>query len=170
MSLFIDSARVPLANPTAAEINGRFLIHSGRVGPGPLARELQVLLRVPSGASLARESVVPFRMANGRISHQNLELVFPELTIRTQGSVEVDGSLELVAEMPVPPKWTGGGTAGKVLANQTIRLPLRGTLSNPKLDEHALRSAFNQAARQAGQEALKQGLDKKLLDALKPRR
>jgi hypothetical protein len=170
LSLVVESARVPLANPTAAEVEGRFVIHSGRVAPGPLVRELQVLLRVPAGANLARESIVPFRMANGRISHSNLELVFPDLTVRTHGSVGVDGSLDLVAEMPVPPKWVGGSTAGKVLASQTVRIPIRGTLSSPKLDEHALRSAFNEAARQVGQEAIKQGLDKRLKDVLKPRK
>jgi hypothetical protein len=162
LSLTIDSAHVPLANPSAAQIEGRFVIHSGRVAPGPLVRELGVLLRVPSGASLAHESVVPFRMASGRISHNNLELAFPDLTVRTQGSVGIDGSLELVAEMPVPPKWLGDSKVGKGLAGQTIRLPIRGTLANPKLDEHALRPAFDKAA--------KQQLDNRLKDLVKPRK
>jgi hypothetical protein len=167
MSLVLDSARVPLTDPTATALEGRFIIHTGRVAPGPLIRELGAVLRVPSGANLTRESVVPVRMASGRIYHSNLELVFPELTIRTSGSVGVDGSLDLVAEMPVPPKWLGNSKAAKALANRTIRLLIRGTTASPKIDEHALRSTMTQIAREVGEDAVKQGLEKHLQDIFK---
>lgn len=167
VSFFLDAGRAPLAAPAAADLQGRFIIHSGRVSPGPLLRELGTLLRVPSGATLARESVVPVRMVNGRVYHSNLELAFPELTIRTQGSVGVDGTLDLVAEMPLPPKWLPAG--GKGLANQVVRLPIRGTTSSPKLDSQALRAAMAQAVREAGQGALKHQLEKGLEGLIRPR-
>jgi translocation and assembly module TamB len=169
VSVALEAARVPLAAPAAAEITGKIVVHSGRIGPGSLVRELGTLLAVPGGASLARESVVPFRMANGRIYHSDLDLVFPELTIRTQGSVGLDGSLDLVAETTVPPKWVGG-KVGKLLGGQPVRLPIRGTLASPKIDERALRAAMEQAAREIGEGAIRHELEKGLQDLFKPRK
>jgi hypothetical protein len=167
LSLVLDAGRVPLADPAAAEVEGRFVLHSGRVAPGPMLRELGTVLKAPAGATLAKESTVPFRMTKGRIYHRDLELVFPEVTVRTQGSVGVDGSLDLVVEMPVPARWVGGGAA-RALAGKTVRLPVRGTLASPKVDEHALQAAMAQAVRDAGGEAVRQELDRRLKDALKP--
>ena len=73
--------------------------------------------------------MVAFQLIDGRVYHQNLELVFPKATIRTSGSVGLDGTLSLVAEMPVPKHWFGTGRAAAALGQQTIRIPIGGTLS-----------------------------------------
>jgi hypothetical protein len=76
--------------------------------------------------------------------------------------VGLDGSLSLVAEMPVPPKWLGSGKLAKAVGNQNIRLPISGTLSNPKLDQQALREASAKFARDAAENAIRQEMDGKL--------
>jgi translocation and assembly module TamB len=102
-------------------------------------------------------------MVNGRVYHTGLELHFPELTIRLSGSVGLDGSLALTAEMPVPPKWLGSSKLAKsALGNQTIRLPIGGTLSHPKIDEHALREASAKFARDAAENVIRQEMDGKV--------
>ena len=53
----------------------------------------------------------------GRIYHEGLELRFSDLTIRTSGSVGVDQSLALLAEMPVPPKWVASMPVAASLGN-----------------------------------------------------
>jgi hypothetical protein len=111
---------------------------------------------------------VPFRVAEGRVYHRDLELVFPELTIRTSGSVGFDGSLALVAEMPVPPKWLGSGKVSTALAKQTIRLPIGGTLEHPKLDEQVLRTVSAQFLRDTASELIQQELNKQLDKLLRP--
>jgi hypothetical protein len=63
-----------------------------------------------------------------------LELAFPDVTVRTYGSVGLDQSLAVMAEMPVPSKWVGTNALGQSLAGQTIRLPIGGTLHQPKID------------------------------------
>ena len=63
----------------------------------------------------------------------------------THGSVGLDQSLALVVEMPVPAKWrTGNATLDLALKNQTIRLPVGGSLLQPAIDKRELE-------RQAGQ-------------------
>jgi hypothetical protein len=128
----------------------------------PLVRELSVLLKNPAILIPVRENVVAFQVVNGRVYPRDLELRFPELTVRTSGSVGLDGSLSLVAEMPVPPKWLGSSKLAGTLAGQTIRLPVGGTLSKPKIDERALREASARFARDAAENVMRQEIDEKL--------
>ncbi len=173
-SIVMDSCRVPLAEPKKSDLAGRLLIHSVQIGPGPLIRELAVLLGRESPAKLRQESVVAFNMKNGRIAHKNLELIFPDLTIRTEGSVGLDQTLDLVAEMPVPPKWLAGNpVAAQALANQVIRIPLKGTLNAPKLDQREIERLSREFIQKAAGNLLENELNKQLdqLDKLlRPRR
>jgi len=170
LSLALEATRLPSTGLAQADITGQLTIHSAKVGPGPLARELAVLLKGPATLTFVRESIVPFRVVNGRVHHQNLQLLFPELTVKTSGSVGLDGSVDLVAEFPVPPKWLpAGGRVATALASRTIRLPIRGTLSQPKMDAEALRHANAQVVRDAAGDALKNEAEKRLNQFLKPR-
>jgi translocation and assembly module TamB len=64
--------------------------------------------------------------------------------------------------MPVPPKWLGSSKLARAVAGQTIRLPIGGTLSKPKLDRQALRAASAQFARQATENVIRQEIDGQL--------
>jgi hypothetical protein len=133
VSLALEDSRLPLQALATAQLGGRLTIHSARISASPLLRELGLLRKRPPTADLVREAVVSFQVANGRVYHRDLELVFPDLTIRTSGSVGFDGSLDLVAEMPVPSKLLGHGRLADAAARQPLRLPIRGTLEKPKL-------------------------------------
>jgi translocation and assembly module TamB len=162
LSLDLDCGRLPLTDPARGEMAGRLIIHSAQVSPGPLVQELSALLKGPATLTLAKDNVVSFQVVNGRVYHSGLELHFPELTVRTSGSVGMDGSLSLVAELPVPPKWLGSSKLARAVAGQTIRLPIGGTLSKPKLDRQALRAASAQFARQATENVIRQEIDGQL--------
>ena len=118
-SIDLDGCRIPLNNLAQGEVAGRFTIHTMEVGPGPLVRSLAVFLGRESPAKLRQESVIQFRMVGGRVYHQGLELIFPDLTIRTYGSVGLDQTLAIMAEMPVPPKWVANNpVAARALQGQ----------------------------------------------------
>ena len=63
---------------------------------------------------------------------------FPELTIRTYGSVGLDQTLAITAEINAPLNRLGNIPVAAALRNRTIKIPIGGTLSKPKLDERAL--------------------------------
>ena len=143
-SVELDGCRIPLDDPARGDLGGRFTVHSVEVGVGPLVRELAVLLQRATPAKLTKESVIQFRMVNGRVYHQGLELVFPDLTIRTHGSVGLDQSLSMVAEMPIPPKWlAANNTINEALRGETVQLPIHGTLTRPRIDQRKL-AEYNQ--------------------------
>ncbi|MBX3412353.1 MAG: DUF748 domain-containing protein [Pirellulales bacterium] len=168
-SIDLETSRVPLADYKQSSVEGKFTVHTVEIGPGPLVQELAVLLNRPSGAKLSKESVVPFKLVDGRVYHRDLALVFPDLTIRTQGSVGLDRTLALMAEMPVPPKWIGNNPLGDAIKGQTIRLPIGGTLDQPKINQQALAQANAQFIGNAAGSVLKGELNKQLDRLLGPK-
>lgn len=166
LSLDLDRCRMPLDNPNRLDAAGRLTVHSVEIGAGPLTRELAILLSRPSSARLKRESVVEFQVVDGRVYHRNLILEFPDLTIRTQGSVGLDQTLSLLAEMPIPPKWIGNNALGSALRDKVIQIPIGGTLERPQLDQRRVQELAAQVLRDAAGGAifneLNRGLDRLL--------
>ncbi|MGC3965870.1 MAG: hypothetical protein QM775_00410 [Pirellulales bacterium] len=145
-SIALDEFRVPISNPAAGAIGGKLTVHDVDVGPGFLTQELATLVNLPASVNLTRESVVDFKMIEGRIYHQNLEFAFPNVTVRTMGSVGVaDQSLSLMAEVPIPSHLLQNlPVANAALSGQVIRVPIAGTLQKPTLDRDAFRQATTQ--------------------------
>ncbi len=163
-SVDLDALRIPLGDMNKGDAAGRMTIHDVEIGPGPMIQEIAVLLGGGSAAKLTRESVVPFRLAQGRVYHQNLELSFPDVTIRTQGSVGLDQTVSMLVEMPVPQKWLGANPLLENFKDQVIRLPIAGTLQRPQIDRRALDQVLADMTRAAAQNAVRrevnQGLEK----------
>jgi len=155
VSADLDSARVPVSDWTTADASGKLTLQGLRLGSSPLIRELGVLLRSPALGCKVRDGAVPVALKDGRMHHRDLRLVFPELTITTQGSVGLDGTLALVADLPVPPKWVGADRVGTALSQQTIRIPIGGTLTNPRIDAEELRKASTRILRDTAREGLR---------------
>jgi hypothetical protein len=146
VSVELDECRIPLTHPIDADIAGRFIIHAMTLGSSPLLHEMSAFQTHESAAQMRNETVVPFQMTKGRVYHQNLDLAFSEITIRTHGYVDLkDKTMELTAEMPVPAKWlAGNAAAARAIGNQTISIPLHGTLSNPQVDQTAMQNQMKQ--------------------------
>jgi hypothetical protein len=158
-SIELDRCRIPLSDPAKGDLAGRFIVHSVEIGPGPLIRELAIFTGRETPARLRQEAVVPFEMVQGRVYHRDLELLFPEFTVRTYGSVGFDQTLAVMTEMPVPPKWLENNPAAPALRNQTIRVPLAGTLSKPELDKKVMEDLTKQFLRRAAENLLEDGLN-----------
>ena len=150
-SVDLEGCRLPLANPSAGDAAGKIVVHSVEVGPGPLTQAFAPIVQTLAQAlgakgriqplgnvAITRESKVDVRMVGGRVYHRGLELIFPDVTVRTYGSVGLDESLAIMAEMPVPDKWIGNNALGDSLRGQVIRLPIAGTLHEPKIDAREL--------------------------------
>ncbi|MHC4176518.1 MAG: AsmA family protein [Planctomycetota bacterium] len=133
-SIELDDWRLPLADLAKGEGSGRLTIHAIDAGPGPLIRALTVLLELPGSVRLADGSIVRFKMAEGRVRHDDLRFGVGEMQIRTQGSVGFDQTLDLVAEIPIPARLLGDLPLPEALKTSTLKLPIRGTLSEPKIE------------------------------------
>lgn len=169
-SVEMEQCRIPLDAPEKGDLSGRMIIHAVSIGPGPMIRELATALGFGKTAQLSRESVVPFRMVDGRVYHRDLELTFPEVTMKTYGSVGLDQSLALIVEMPIPDKWrTGNRAVDAMVQNQTIRLPIGGSLLEPAIDRRELERQAGQFMQGAVRNVIENQLNRQLERLLQPR-
>ncbi len=196
-SMQLDGTRVPLAEPKRADAAGRLTVHSVRVAPGPMARELigvaqqiEALAkrRDPSpnpspiwggaggGASrppvtllTIRDQQVNFRIVEGRVHHQNLEFQVGDVAMRTQGSVGLDETLALTLFVPIQDAWIAKEPLLAGLKGQSLQVPVSGTLTRPKLDERAIANLSGQLIQNAAGQAIGGELNKALDKLFKSR-
>lgn len=170
-SVTLDELRIPLNNPSAGTLSGRMTVHAVEFGATPILQQLAPVLRQPLSASLRRESVIDFKLVQGRIYHQNMEFAFPDITIKTHGSVGLlDQSLAMTAEVSLPATFLKAvPLVQSAVSNQTIRLPIGGTLSQPGIDLTSLLAATKNIFQNAAQNAVEKGLTRGLDQLLNPK-
>lgn len=164
-SLSLEQSAIPLREPTAAQVAGTLNVHSARIGPGPLARELillansvRSLLRIDlkDFNQLGRDTWIGFPqqqtkyyLSDERVHHDQLEFEVGKIRMYTHGSVGFDQSLSLMVQIPVQDQWTSSNPQLTALRGQVIQIPIRGTLSDPRVDQRALERLAADTLRQA---------------------
>jgi hypothetical protein len=185
-SVQLERAAIPLQQPAASQIQGVIRVDSARVGPGPLAMEImnlseqvQALLerRLPSGTTqkpitwvtIPRQNT-RFQLANGRMAHDQFDIVIGDTSVRTSGSVGLDQSLSLVAQVQIQDAWVVGDPRLAWLKGTTVSVPISGTLNRPKLDSRALEQFSAQVLRQTANRLIEEGVNRGLQQLLGPKR
>lgn len=179
-SVTLEDSTMPVNDPTRGNVRGTLDVHSVQVGPGALSLEFlrlanQIKTLVGRGSTgggtplSARwiqlpEQRVQFRVRDNRVHHEGLQVVADDVTIRTSGSVGIDGSLALIAAVPIRDEWVANDRWLSSLRGQVIQVPIRGTFSNPQLDARVLDQMAKQflggAASRLLEQELGRGLDR----------
>ena len=156
----INGATVPLFSPMEASAQGALQIHQLNIGPGPLAQQLlplvdQILTVAKTGGTNLRSrsswmqlkpQQLPFAVQQGRVHHQDFEMSYKNVVVRTSGSVGFDQSLNMVAEIPILESWIGDDKMLKRLIGKSISIPVTGTLSKPRLDRRSITQLIRDSA------------------------
>ncbi len=157
---------------------GILAIESAQMRPGKLAnsfldviKQLKTVIRgqaaggiMPADQALLRleKQAVKVQVADGRVHHQNLKMILAEIPITTTGSVGFDETLSLTAEIPIQPDWLTQNRLLAGLKNQTLKIPVTGTLSQPILDTRAIFTALGQATQNATEKLIEDKLENQL--------
>jgi len=167
-SLNQEFAIIPLNDPKQGEAKGTLTIKSARVKPGPVFDALsdkinQVLAVVNINRSsrlISSDSIfmqvenqaVHYHMIEGRVYHSPFEVNMKGITVRTTGSVGLDESLDMIAEVGFTNMLSEEKDQPflKTLISRPLRLPIGGTLKKPKIDM----SQVGNYAKQMGVNAL----------------
>lgn len=178
----INAATIPLSEPLKGDIAGAIQIHSGQAQPGPIVNQIvgvidqvrTIIGKKARGAAGLRanvpEQIVRFRMVQERVHHEGFMLKVDGVSIRTSGSVGLDQSLQLVAEMTLPEKWLGSSQFAQALRGRALKIPISGTFRRPRVDPSILRTLGRDAASGAAGNLLRKNLDRsldKLFDKIK---
>jgi translocation and assembly module TamB len=155
--------------------------------PGPLAnnyillgQQLEAILkrRVPPTALEGNQSAllgiadqtVNFRMFEGRVHHENLVANVAGTTLTTSGSVGIDQTLALNAQMPLADRWLGTEPALQAFKGQVMQVNIAGTLKKPAVDKRSVEQFAAQMVRGAVQNTIQNELSKQLDRLLPPKR
>jgi hypothetical protein len=162
----------------ASDVAGTLAIHSAQVGPGALAQQYlgmarQIRALVDAGAPAAAadpnrnwlvmpQQDVTFEVKDGAVHHRGLTMTVKDVVITTQGSVGIETQeINLVASVPLQESWfkkQEGFVAA--LKGQTLQIPIRGTLTHPKVDGRILENLGKQLAGSAVQGVLDRQIER----------
>lgn len=184
VSLDIERAEIIPSDWTKQTMIGQVRVHGATVGPGPLADQLLMLvqqirnLRKGAGASdgggqptswlQLPDQSIGFQVEQGRVAHRGLQIQAGDVVMVTSGSVGLDGTLEMVAAVPIQKDWVDKTPALQSLAGQQIQLPIRGTMQRPQLDLNGLAGMTQSLATAALQGAAQKQIDRGLNKILGP--
>ena len=172
-SLSASPLRVALAPPHVGDFKGVIAIHSAKVGPGPLVKQiltsistLQAMLGRNAGANntwmQVDEQQVPFAFVDGRVYHKDLTVGLGDVVVQSEGSVGLDETIDFRISVPIPDKWTTGKPLFANLKGEVIPLDMKGTLDQPQLDGRALANFGKQIGFKSAGGLLQQLLEKRL--------
>ncbi len=190
-SLSTDGIRMPLFDPLAGSAQGKIKIESAIVQPGPLGQEviglansikqvaegqpLATLLQPAAALTSNQTSVlmelpaqeISFEIQDGQIMNRGMTVSVRGVPIRTSGSIGSDASLKLVAEIPVQDDWIKRQPLLASLKGTSLRLPIGGTLSQPKLDKSSIAQLSANLVKQATTQQVESRLNNLIQDNLR---
>lgn len=177
LTLRLDQAKLTPSQPANQTVAGQLQVHNAQVGPGPMSTQILALVsQIDSirkgslGQSqtsqqtwlLLPEQKIDFKMVDGLVHHKNLNVRVGDANISTSGSVGVTGQMNMVAEMPIPDDWVDKSPLLASMRGQSLRFPVKGTVTQPQIDTDFLRQFGQQAAQGAAQGLIQQGLSRGL--------
>jgi hypothetical protein len=133
----LDEVKVPLGHFDQGDLSGRVRLEEAQATGGPLLKEILALTDGQPVVEISKDSEIRFRMSQGRVFHEGLQFRLPGMVIETSGFVGLDRRLELTAEMPIPPRWYPNEKIRERLSGQRLRVPIGGTLDQPRIDKQA---------------------------------
>ena len=175
ISFELGENRIPLTDPTKGALVGTLLIHEAEVSPGPVVAKIAALLSAkPLKLQLTKDQRVPITFKDGRVYHSDFAIAIEGFTVKTSGSVGVDGSLALILEVPLNGKLASALVPADqprvrdALAKQSVKIAITGTLAKPQLDPatfqklvaETMRGALKEYAKGATEDFIKKGLEK----------
>ena len=163
-----------------SHIRGRLNVQSLRLSSGPLANGLiQGVEQIKSIAKITggtvepatpktlvemKPQIVEFDFANGIVTHRRMSFQVDRAQLVTSGQVATNSTINLVAQVPLDPRWLGSDLKG--LAGQAVTFPISGTLSRPQLDSSAVRKIVAEFGTKAGAQVIENRLNSLIEDQL----
>ncbi|MDD4018461.1 MAG: hypothetical protein PHV28_11015, partial [Kiritimatiellae bacterium] len=121
---------------------------------GPALRDLLGMLKVKDPVYAVDQLPLHVVIKEGRINVDPVKMVIGKQPLTFSGWVAFDGTIKYLLEVPVTEQLVGG-KGGKVLRGMTVKIPVTGTVNEPRLDTGALQNTLAQFIQQAvGEETL----------------
>ena len=177
-SLDLSELSVPLDNTSQSQIQGQLHIHRGQIGPGSMAyqiialvKQVEDLLRRRLPRPLTQKSMpwivlptqdVTFSVVDGRVTHEDFQMLVGNVLLRTTGSIGFDHTLKMVVHIPIDDQWINGDRLLAGLRGTSLEIPIAGTVSEPRFDKRVIEQLGKQLLRGATRSLFEDELEKGL--------
>ncbi len=145
-----------------ATFAGTLQLNGIRLNSTPFMAGLLNMMGISERQLSLADQDIDFEAKNGRIALSPVTLDAEGYQLKMHGSIGFDQTLDFIARLPVTKKMVGKD-AYQFLQGTTIKVPIRGTTSQPRIDE----AAFQEATGDLMQQALRKNLQNGVQDLLK---
>ncbi|MCA9053281.1 MAG: hypothetical protein KDA75_05555 [Planctomycetaceae bacterium] len=175
-TLSVAERSFPLEEFPNSGLEGSLAIHSARVGPGPLTQQILGIVQQFRGLAERRgtnppddaaqwltiaDQTVRFAVRDGRVEHRGLQMLIGPVTLESQGSVGIgDETLDLLLTLKFPESWFENRPLLAQMRGEGLKIPIRGTLSQPQMDVRPLRDFGRGIGLRAADGVLRRLLDR----------
>ena len=150
----------------AIDLAGELVFENVELSSSGFLQELLELLSVGRVALRLPDQKVKIAIKNGTILQDPLELRFREYRLLVSGTVKLDGTIDMIAELPVTRElvrsFGGSDEIYDLLKDEGLRIPIKGTAGAPQYAGEFFRQNVNRLMKSAGKKLL-EGKAKKLL-------
>jgi len=149
-SVDLDETRFPLADPASGNLSGHLRIAKGQLLPGPVFAEISLIIgKIVSaidglpprdfvGLDVPLVQIngqdIEFKLEKRRIYHTPVDFKFRNMIVRTEGSVGVDESLDIVATVYFSDVLVSRFPILRQFQERPPQIPIQGTLRKPAVD------------------------------------
>jgi translocation and assembly module TamB len=145
-----------------ATFAGTLTLNGVRLNSTPFMAGLLNMMGISERELSLVDQDIAFEAKDGRIALSPMTLEAEGHQLKMHGTVGFDNTLDFIARIPVTEKMVGKD-AYQFLQGTSIKVPIRGTASKPRIDE----TAFQQAIGDLMQQFLRKNLEKGAQDLLK---
>ncbi len=166
LTVELDTFQIPIGTVTHDErveltkISGRMMLHQVETGlKNPLLAEIASVLATVSGGRFAtvrasEETEVRFQVEDGRVHHEGLTLLIPELagdlTIRTSGWVDLEENIDVQILVNVSGLASSRIEVLSSLMQAPLEIRMTGTLKHPRISLPGGRNMLDQLTGRLG--------------------
>jgi hypothetical protein len=123
----------------AADMNVQF--KNLKLEMGPSLRELLAMLKVKERVYSAEQLSIQVTVKDGRLHVAPVRMVIDKQPVVFSGWVAFDGTIQYLIDVPLTDRVTGGA-GGNLLKGMTIKIPVTGTVNEPRLDTRVLQNTI----------------------------
>ena len=149
-----------------ATFAGTLQLNGIRLNSTPFMAGLLNMMGISERQLSLADQYIDFEAKNGRIALSPVTLDAEGYQLKMHGSIGFDQTLDFIARLPVTKKMVGKD-AYRFLQGTTIKVPIRGTTSQPRIDEAAFQEATGDLMQQALRKNLQNGVQNLLKNLFK---
>ncbi|CAB1060456.1 hypothetical protein D1BOALGB6SA_5222 [Olavius sp. associated proteobacterium Delta 1] len=159
LGLYMENFKWPLSEngKNQASFAGTLHLNGIRLNSTPFLSQLLGMGGIKEREIILNDQSFEFRARKGRVTCSPITMDVAEYKFTIHGSIGFDDTLDFIARIPVTSKMVGKD-AYQFLKGTTIKVPIRGSASNPKINQAAFQDATGDLMQQVMQKNVEQGV------------